>query len=209
MPSRFPLLTSALVAAAVAIFLLPPGVAAALQFDRAAVAHGEVWRLVTAHLTHFDASHLVWDVGVLAALGWAGERQSGRATALALALAAVAITGAVWAWQPQFATYRGLSGLDCALYGLQAAHLLRQPGRTPRLIGVGALAALGAKCVIELSSGTTLFAQGNGYDPVPLAHLIGGLAGVLAPGLDSRLRARARRRQSRTRIVANRTAVPT
>jgi hypothetical protein len=48
-------------------------------------------------------------------------RESRRITGVALGAAAVAITLGVWAWLPQFATYRGLSGLDCALFALPAA----------------------------------------------------------------------------------------
>jgi len=181
MPPRLPLLTPLLAAAAVAIHLLPPEIAAALQFDRGAVEAGELWRLATAHFTHFDANHLAWDVGVFLALGWGCERESRRLTGLALGAAAVAITLGVWAWLPQFDTYRGLSGLDCTLFALQAATLLRRPARAARWIGLVALLGLGAKCGFETATATTLFASGAGYDPVPLAHLLGAGVGTLLP----------------------------
>ncbi|MBL9210644.1 MAG: rhombosortase [Opitutaceae bacterium] len=183
MPPRLPVLTPLLAAAAVAIHLLPPAVAAALQFDRAAVEAGQAWRLVTAHFTHCDANHLAWDVGVFFALGWTCERLDRRTTTLALGAAAVAITLGVWAWQPQFATYRGLSGLDCTLFALLASTLLRSPARVARWCGGVALLALGAKCSFETATATTLFASGAGYDPVPLAHLLGAAAGAWPPWL--------------------------
>ena len=58
-------------------------------------------------------------------------RESRRITGVALGAAAVAITLGVWAWLPQFATYRGLSGLDCALFALLATTLRRRPARAP------------------------------------------------------------------------------
>lgn len=188
MPSRIPLLVPALAAAAVAIHVLPAGVAAALQFDRGALERDAWWRLVTAHLTHFDGNHLAWDVGVFLALGWTCERAAPRTTARALLAAAVAITLAVWAWQPQFAIYRGLSGLDCTLFALVATGLMRQRGASPRLIGLLALLGLGGKCLLELATGATVFARGTGFDPVPLAHLVGATIGAVAPWLEAGLR---------------------
>lgn len=182
MSPRHPVLTPLLAFAAVVIHLLPPEVAAALQFDRAAVEAGELWRLVTAHLTHYDANHLAWDVAVFFALGWLCERQDRRTTGLALGVAAGAITLGVWAALPQFATYRGLSGLDCTLFALLAARLLRLPARAARWIGGIALLALATKCSVETATATTLFASGTGYDPVPLAHLLGAAVGALLPG---------------------------
>lgn len=175
---RLPILSLSLGAIAVAVQVIP-GATGLLQYDRAA-GSGEVWRWLTAHLTHFGVDHLVWDIGALVALGWACERVSRARTALALALAACAITPAVALWQPQFATYRGLSGLDSALGGLLGARLLRRSELAPKLIALAALLGFSAKCVSELTTGGTVFASGVGYAPVPLAHLIGLLCGAVA-----------------------------
>lgn len=208
MPARVPWLIPLLAVAAVVIHLLPPAVAAALEFDRTAVAAGELWRLATAHLTHFDADHLVWDVAVLVALGWSCERRSRGVTALTLLAAAGAISVAVWAWQPQFARYRGLSGLDCTLFALHAGALLGRPETAARVSGGLALLALGGKCLVELATGTTVFAEGAGYAPVPLAHLLGGAIGGLGAVWAAR-RERESARPRRARIVAKRGRLPT
>jgi rhomboid family GlyGly-CTERM serine protease len=151
--------------------------AATLQFQRAAVSAGEWWRLLAAHLTHFDANHLTWDAGVLLLLGCICERESRAHCAATLAVAAAAITSAVWLCQPQFETYRGLSGLDCALFGLFAGGLLRRRDSLARFTGAVALVGVVVKSALELSTGATLFASGAGYAPVPLAHLSGAAAG--------------------------------
>lgn len=177
---RPPFLTPLLAVFAVAIHLLPPEVAATLQFDRTALAAGEFWRLLTAHLTHFGPSHLAWDVGVLFGLGWFCERKSPRQTALALGLAAAAISLAVWLLLPGFQTYRGLSGLDCALFGLLAMGLLQQRSAAAKITGALALLALLAKSGWEALSGATLFVSGDEFMPVPLAHLVGAGCGVVA-----------------------------
>jgi rhomboid family GlyGly-CTERM serine protease len=180
MPIRFPFLTLTVAAISVAVFLLPDAATAALQFDRNALAAGEWWRFITAHLTHFDANHLAWDVGALIVLGSIGEATSRRRTSVALAVASVAISAAVWAWQPQFETYRGLSGIDCSLFGYFAAALIQQRRRESVVLGTVALLGVTAKCLFELITGTTAFATGSGYAPVPLAHLVGVAAGIAA-----------------------------
>lgn len=179
MEHRIPFLSLILAALALGVHALP-GASEALQFDRTAIAGGEWWRWLTAHLTHFDANHLAWDVGVLLALGWTCERDSRAQCGAAIALAAIAITPAVFLWQPQFETYRGLSGIDSALFGLLAASLMRRQGRAPRLVGGLALLGIVTKCGIELATGVTVFAQGDAYAPVPLAHLVGTLAGAIS-----------------------------
>ena len=179
MKLRVPVLTLAFAALATAIHLTP-GAAALLEFDRVAIARGELWRFVSAHLVHFDANHLAWDVAVFLVLGSVCERASRERTAVALAFASVAITAVLWRFQPQFEIYRGLSGLDCALFGLFAGRLLKHSERPAKLIGVLGLAGAGAKTILELATGSTVFASGVGYAPVPLAHLVGLIAGLVA-----------------------------
>ncbi len=177
---RLPLLTLALAATALTIASLP-GAAEGLQFDRNALAQGQLWRLFTGHLTHFDSDHLRWDVLALLLIGTLAERDGRCSTALTLGIAALAIGLAVLWFQPQFTTYRGLSGLDSALFGLVVArHLVAGWRERHRFsVAVGALAALGfmLKTLYELSTGDTAFAQGTGYAPVPLAHLVGFVVG--------------------------------
>jgi rhomboid family GlyGly-CTERM serine protease len=178
--SGLPFFTLALAFAAVAIHALPSGVTDALEFERTALAHGEVWRLVTGHLTHFSSNHLVWDVGVLVVLGTICEAGSRRRTAFAVGVASIVISIVVAFAQPQFETYRGLSGVDCALFGMFAASIFRQDGATSKLLGAFALLAFGSKCIFAIVTGSIAFASGVGYDPVPLAHLVGSLSGFVA-----------------------------
>ena len=185
MNPRFPWLTLALAAATIAVPLLP-GAADWLQYDRAALCRGELWRLFTAHLAHFGTNHLLWDLAVFLVLGCATERQSRPRFAVALALATVSITAAVWLWQPQFVLYRGLSGLDCALVGLFAASLCRRGHQPATACGALVLAACAAKCVFEIATARTVFATGDTFAPVPLAHLVGMLSGVTTHLLSSK-----------------------
>jgi hypothetical protein len=55
---------------AIAVFLSPT-LSTVLQFDRAALASGQVWRILTCHWTHWSADHLLWDAVAFAVLAWA------------------------------------------------------------------------------------------------------------------------------------------
>lgn len=179
MKKHFPILTLTLAVVACAIHVVP-GAADALDYDRAALGGGEWWRFLSGHLTHFDANHLLWDVGMFLVLGWAAERQSRRSVAAATTLAMFGISAALWFLQPQFQTYRGLSGIDSALFGVFATQLLLRPQIGARLVGAAALLVIGGKFALEFATAATLFARGDGYMPVPLAHVVGLIAGGIS-----------------------------
>ncbi len=176
---RLPIVTLSIAASAFMAHLTPV-LAGALEFNRAAIAQREGWRFITAHLTHFDLNHLVWDVAVFVLLGTLCEQSSRRRLAAGLILASVTITAAIWWWQPQFTSYRGLSGLDCALFGIFTGTLLQRRDPIANLVGALGLLGVVAKCRAELSTGVTLFAAGATYAPVPLSHLVGAAAGLIS-----------------------------
>jgi rhomboid family GlyGly-CTERM serine protease len=178
MKSRLPIISVSLSMVACLVHAVPSATIA-LQWDREAASRGEFWRWFTAHVTHFGANHLAWDAAALFAIGWVVELQTRIRTAATLVIAAPTITGAISAWQPELAYYRGLSGLDSALFGLLAAQLLRRAELCARLTAALALAGTAAKCAIELRTDATLFAHGVGYVPVPLAHAVGLVVGVV------------------------------
>lgn len=155
-----------------------------LEFNRIAIAHGELWRLLTGHLVHFNASHAAWDIGatlgLVAALHCLGER---IATLLRPTLVtAIAISAAVWFLCPEIERYRGLSGITCALFGLL---LCRIAGRARTrgdwlLLALVAVAstAFVAKLVFELTTAVTIFtSSGDDFVPVPLSHTVGFVTG--------------------------------
>ena len=158
---------------------------ARLQYDRAALAAGEVWRLVTCHWTHWSPDHLAWDAATFALLGWACARRSVRQYIATVCVSAMLIPLAVWQTHPDMVTYRGLSGIDSALLALLAVGVLRDeagPGGRRAVAWACAAVLLGfaAKLAYELASGATLFvdAAAAGFVPVPLAHASGALVGA-------------------------------
>lgn len=160
-----------------------PATAPALEFDRAAMARGELWRALTAHFVHFNANHLYWDLLGLLLLGCWAELISRRAWLVAFLVSSAAISISVWALQPHLLTYRGLSGVACVPLGLIIVHLLRtaRRERDPAGAGVamaGSLLFLG-KTLYETVSGRAIFVEaGDTFAAVPLAHLAGFLTGA-------------------------------
>jgi len=159
---------------------LAPG-AERWQLDLA-LAWAEPWRLVTGHFVHWSGAHLCWDLAVFVGLGLACERHGRGRTAAALALAIPAVALGAPLLTPGLAVYRGLSGLDAALFALLAAHRLRGTGGA-RAAGAVALVALGLKVCWEIATGVPLFVPelaADGVAVVPAAHLFGGAAGLSA-----------------------------
>jgi rhomboid family GlyGly-CTERM serine protease len=175
-----------------------PALSSALELRREALAAGEGWRIFTGHLTHFGRDHLQWDLAALLLLGALSESRDRRRFAGTLSLAACAIGTAVIVWQPQFSSYRGLSGLDSALFGLVCVDQITEGRRARHAFSVWlgglALSGFALKCGFEILAGTTVFAdpaQGAPYHPVPLAHLLGALIGIGCGAWTARARAGA------------------
>jgi rhomboid family GlyGly-CTERM serine protease len=172
-------LTLALLALGIATF---PALTSLLELDRDALRQGQLWRIATGHLTHFDWDHLTWDLCALLLLGTMAELEHRRAMAATLVASALTIGVAVLAFQPQFTHYRGLSGIDSALFGLVVTQLgltgYRERHAFTLTIAALALTAFTLKCGFELTIAQTLFTTATTYAPVPLAHLVGAATGV-------------------------------
>src|SRR4029078_5316519 len=92
---------------------------------------------------------------------------------------------ALWLLHPEVAEYRGLSGIDSALFLnvalvlLHEAHNRRQAllSWTLGLLLVGFIAKLG----YEMANGATLFVDSSeaGFTPLPLVHAVGAAVGIL------------------------------
>lgn len=147
----------------------------ALRFERGALQAGEAWRLLTAHLVHFDLRHLLYNAGGLVLLWLLFAREWPlRHWLLIVVTCIAAIDAGLWWQQPTVQWYLGASGL---LHGLWSAgawqRWRREPGR-----GALPLLALAGKLVIEHLRGGSLV---MGDLPVLLnSHLYGTAGGLLA-----------------------------
>ena len=179
---RFPSVSLILFLVAVLVFLWPR-LTSLLQYDRAAVLGGEFWRVLTCQWTHWNFSHVVWDALMFLALGALCE-QLRRTTFMAcVAVSAVLIPIAGAAAIPQMHYYRGLSGLDSALFVLLAVQVIQISRSRDQVIATAAAVGLWAfaiKTVFEFVTGSVIFVQPESlFTAVPLAHIVGGAIGLV------------------------------
>jgi rhomboid family GlyGly-CTERM serine protease len=148
---------------------------AVLRYERAGLAAGQWWRLLTAHLVHLDLRHALLNcLGLV--LMWAlfAREYSVGQWLLVLLAAALAIDGGLWFGDSTIQWYVGSSGV---LHGVMAAGALAAMRRGEREGWIlGALLLL--KLAYEHYAGALPI---SGRDPVVVdAHLYGALGGSAA-----------------------------
>lgn len=179
--------------------------AAALEFDRSRLLT-EPWRALTGHFTHWDLRHLFWDALMFAVLAGVVERRQRSRFLPCLALSALAIPVVLLVAEPGITRYRGLSGIDSALFALAVGVVLRDAlaarRRTVVWLLAFATAGFGAKLAYEAVTGHCVFAGSDAFVPVPIAHLVGATAGMAVAVMPvGGLRLRWGARPGRTPIV--------
>jgi len=120
LPTRLPW-AFLLLGAAALLIQLNPGWRDALLFDRAALAHGQLWRVWTGHLVHFGWPHFVADTGLFLILGWLLQARHACFSHIALWLMPAFISAAVYWLDPSMARYGGLSAVNLGLLLFLAA----------------------------------------------------------------------------------------
>ena len=155
-----------------------------LLYDRSALGNQDIWRLLTCHWVHLSWDHLFWSSTTFLGLGSLCELINKKKYYATVGISAVMIPAAIWWGMPGLILYGGLSGLDCALYALLMVLLIKREIRCRSWTWVTffslLLTGLMAKISYETVTGMTIFVSNNhsGMVPVPLAHLIGGIAGT-------------------------------
>lgn len=160
---------------ALAFGLGSEGVRQALRYDRAAIADGELWRLLTGHLAHLGPGHLGLNLAGLLLLWVVLRPVLGLADWLGAGFVGLlAIDAGLYWLEPGIAWYVGLSGL---LHGLWSAGA-GAAWRRDRIAGSVLWGLLVGKLAWEQLAGPVPLSAGVG--PVVVeAHLYGALGGVL------------------------------
>jgi rhomboid family GlyGly-CTERM serine protease len=171
-------LGATLVLACLVLFLPALGGEAArlgLRYERAALVHGELWRLLTAHWVHLNLRHTLVNIAGFVLL-WAlfARDFSPRQWLLIVAAAVIAIDAGLWLLDSTVEWYVGSSGV---LHGILAAgtlaHLKR---REPD--GWLLAAILLSKLLYEQRVGPLPFSGTRAV--VVDAHLYGVIGGLAA-----------------------------
>lgn len=175
-----PWVTAGLVAAVLLAQWLP-GTVELFAYDRAAVAQGEFWRLVTGSFVHYSPTHLGNSLLALLPAAWLIETRR-RADVLPISIsAALAIGVVLLVGEPGIVEYRGASGIGLALLayaGLSGLHGERRWRTVCQVL----LLVLGAKLIAETAGWQLRNWQTDdaGFVPVLSSHLTGVAIGAAA-----------------------------
>lgn len=150
-----------------------------LEYRRAALANGQLWRLVTGHLTHLGPSHMLMNVAALAVLALVLQPYLRPRDWIGAGLtSALAIDAGLYWLHPDTAWYVGLSGV---LHGFWAAAVTKAiAGRRWDAVPLAAL--LLAKLAYEAFVGAVPLTESIASGPVvTAAHSWGAAGGALWP----------------------------
>lgn len=167
-----------LLAACLALLLLPLAggawLAGHLRYERAAIAAGQWWRLLTAHLVHLDARHALLNAAGLALL-WAlfARVYSGWRWLFAVLLIIAAVDAGLWFLSGSLRWYVGASALLHGVFACGAIAMVRTGDR----VGWIALVVFAAKLAWEQWQGALPLTPGP---VVTASHLYGAAGGALA-----------------------------
>jgi len=173
-----PVYTLFVLAISVLVYALP-GVASLLIFDRSAILHGEVWRILSGHAVHFSSTHFVYDLLAFGLAGGMIEYKRYPGCGILYVVMAFAIGVSLLIFKPGMDYYGGLSGLACgavvylALFGLHDTPSLR-------LVSAMMLVLVVSKIAFELYTGqpVLLSNQQELFISMPISHLVGVLSAI-------------------------------
>lgn len=175
---RLPWLSIGIAAACIVSLVVPP-LGAFLIYDRNAVASGELWRLMTAHLVHYTDSHLVANLIVLLPAMVFVEIDSRSDLLRVLIVSAIAIGMTVFVLEPNLSRYAGASGIALALVTYVALRGMAG-NRRWRAVCAVILMLVGLKLFAETGFGWRWldWEHESGIVTVTLAHLVGFASGL-------------------------------
>jgi rhomboid family GlyGly-CTERM serine protease len=147
----------------------------AWRYQRDAVAAGEFWRLLTAHIVHLDAAHALLNaLGLVLLWGLFARAWSPLQWLCAILLSLLAIDAGFWFLAPQLQWYVGASGLLHGIFACGCIALLRQRD----WIGAVSAAVFIGKLIWEQRVGPLPFEESGAV--VTIAHLYGAVGGFVA-----------------------------
>jgi len=148
-----------------------------LRYDRAAIEHGEVWRLFTGNFVHLGLGHLLEDMAGLVLLWLLYEDVlPGWRTPAVVCAGSLAVGLGLLIGDPHVDWYVGISGALDTLWAAGALSLMRRRDRFGWMLA----GVLLAKLIYEQCFGALPFSSvSSGGMVIVDAHLYGALAGAL------------------------------
>ena len=148
------------------------------RYDRAEIAGGEIWRLVTGHLVHLSWGHTWLNLVALLLMTFLlDDVMRTRDWIVAFVLAGSAIDAGLFFLEPDVAWYVGLSG---SLHGVMVVGAIAML-RTTSMMAVILLIGIICKLAWEQLLGPIPLSESTSGGAVLVdAHLYGALGGLLA-----------------------------
>jgi rhomboid family GlyGly-CTERM serine protease len=170
-PGAAPVLS--IVVLAIVVYKVPR-LSELLVYDRRAILDGELWRLLTAPMVHFSASHLFWDAVVFSAAGLAAAvyRLPGLWPVCGFG---TLIPGVIYLLgAPGLERYGGLSGPATGAVTYYCLCMAGRPG-SRRMVWLALAAGTGIKILVEAVTNVPVFAQVENipFRVLPSAHFAG------------------------------------
>ena len=157
----------------------------ALQYNRTAIiGHWQLWRLFTGHFTHWNYEHLYWDAFTFLIASFLLFRISLIQFIFVLLFSLLFISVWILFLNPEVKLYRGLSGVDIALFFSLSLSLIFSSLKKRRYTGMSTgiifLSFLIIKLGYEFFSGKMLFVTNQtGRKLLLSAHCAGAIAGII------------------------------
>jgi len=170
---------AAVTTAALAAQLVGQSAAEWLRYDREAILHGQLWRLLTGHLVHLGWAHLILNVGglLLLRVGFGGVGKSLLRELLCLVCLALGVSLGLLLGNPDLLWYVGLSGVLHGLAVLIAVQMWRRSERAGLVLLLGLVVKVGWE---QAFGGASLTGVDIGGAVIFDAHLYGVIsAGII------------------------------
>lgn len=177
--SRFPAGTLVLTISFVLIFYCPGTIQLTL-YDRQAILNGEFWRILTAPLTHFSVSHLLWNASVFTIFGAMLENIS-RKSLLTICLGTSLLSGLSYLFlSPELVYYGGISGVASGIVAYLGLNKVYSGAKSKRLWQL-ILILLILKIAVESVTNNPLFVSVDipRFLVLPSAHLLGIVVAII------------------------------
>lgn len=159
------------------LYLSPAFIQTALEYDRNALAQGQIWRVISGHLIHSNFYHLLMNlIGLILIMFIYAPLSQRLALGWQWLLLSLSTSASLWLFSSDISVYVGMSGVLHGILCFGAILDLRQGFRTGYLI----LAGVAVKLIIEQVNGPdTELAEQIAANVAIDAHLYGAFGGIL------------------------------
>lgn len=156
-------------------FSLTPSLFKLGYFDQQLIQQGQLWRLLTGHISHTSLSHLQWDLLAFAIAAGYLELHSRRLLLAALLTGLILLDTHLLSPLASISQYAGLSGI---LFAPLLISLVIFARKQPAINSWLPLLICLTKLIWEQFSQQALLSQ-SPWPAYPFAHLLGALAGLI------------------------------